>query len=166
MPRRPCLHRSTFDSIGPWRRSAVTDPTTRPTGHLVIDPSALVRRYVADVDRKLVLDTMAAHDHWCVSSMARTEATLILHQVALPGMVAELIDALRDDWESFWVVPLDDRLMARAAEIGATYGVRLVDAIHLATADRLPGPVQFLTFDRRQIPAGAGLGFEVISPLA
>ena len=41
---------------------------------------------------------------------------------------------------SFWVVPIDDRCMARAVEIGATYGVRIVDAIHLAAADRLPAP--------------------------
>ena len=46
------------------------------------------------------------------------------------------------------------------------FGVRLVDAIHLAAANRLPGPVRYLTFDRQQIPAAAALGFEVISPVA
>src|SRR3546814_4784670 len=35
-------------------------------------------------------------------------------------------------FRSFWVVPLDDRCMARAVEIGATFGVRIVDAVHLA----------------------------------
>ena len=62
--------------------------------------------------------------------------------------------------------PLDDRCLARAVEIGATYGVRIVDAIHLAAADRLPGPVRYLTFDRHQIPAADALGFEVVSPVA
>ena len=62
-------------------------------------------------------------------------------------------------------MPLDDRCMARAVELGATYGVRIVDAIHLAAADRLPGPVRYLTFDRRQIPAADALGFEVVSPI-
>jgi predicted nucleic acid-binding protein len=64
------------------------------------------------------------------------------------------------------VVPLDDRCLARAVEIGATFGVRVADAIHLAAADRLPAPVRYLTFERRQIPAAAALGFEVVSPLA
>ena len=73
---------------------------------------------------------------------------------------------LRDEWDAFWVVPIDDRCMARAVEIGATYGVRIVDAIHLAAADRLPGPVRYLTFERQQIPAADALGFEVISAVA
>jgi hypothetical protein len=49
-------------------------------------------------------------------------------------------------------------------EVGATFRIRSVDAIHLAAADRLPRPVRYLTFDRRQIPAAAGLGFEVVAP--
>ena len=72
--------------------------------------------------------------------------------------------ALRDDWDAFWVVPLDDRCLARAVELAATYGVRTVDAIHLAAADRLPRPLRYLTLDRRQIPAAAALGFDVVSP--
>ena len=74
--------------------------------------------------------------------------------------------ALRRDWDAFWVVPLDGRCLARATEVGATYGLRTLDALHLAAADRLPRPVAFLTFERRQIPAATGLGFDVISPLA
>jgi hypothetical protein len=44
--------------------------------------------------------------------------------------------------------------------------MRIVDAIHLAAADRLPRPARYLTFDRHQIPAAAALGFEVVSPTA
>jgi uncharacterized protein len=129
-----------------------------------VDTSALVRRYLHDRHRALV-ETMAADDEWCASALARAEAQLVLHRAAVTGrQQAELWRALRDEWEAFWVVPLDDRGLARAVEIGATYGVRLVDAIHLAAADRLPGPVRFLTFDRQQIPAADALGFEVISP--
>ena len=95
----------------------------------------------------------------------RTEAQLALHRASVSArQQAELWRELRDEWEAFWVVPMDDRCMARAVEIGATYGVRIVDAIHLAAADRLPGPVRYLTFDRQQIPAADALGFEVVSP--
>ena len=41
-----------------------------------------------------------------------------------------------------------------------------MDAIHLAAADRLPRPVRYLTLDRHQIPAAAGLGFDLVAPLA
>lgn len=133
---------------------------------LAIDSSALVRRYVHDRDRALVLDTMAADPAWCASALCRSETLLALHRLALgPYQQAKLWQALREDWAAFVVVPVDDRCLARATDIGATFGVRSVDAIHLAAADRLPRPVRFVTFDRRQIPAAVGLGFEVISPI-
>ncbi len=132
---------------------------------LYVDTSALVRRYLHDRHRSLVLDAMAADDAWAASSLVRTEAQLALHRASVTaGQQRALWRELRDEWEAFWVIPLDDRCRARAVEVGATYGVRIVDAVHLAAADRLPGPVRYLTFDRRQIPAAAALGFEVLSP--
>jgi predicted nucleic acid-binding protein len=134
---------------------------------LYVDSSALVRRYLHDRHRPLVLEAMAGDDEWCASSLARTETQLALHRAAVSSrQQAALWRELRDEWEAFWVVPLDDRCMARAVEVGATYGVRIVDAVHLAAADRLPRPVRFLTFDRRQIPAADALGFEVVSAVA
>ena len=134
---------------------------------LYVDTSALVRRYLHDRHRALVVDAMADDGDWCASALVRTEAQLTLHRAAVSSrQQADLWRALRDEWEAFWVVPMDDRCMARAVEVGATYGVRMVDAVHLAAADRLPGPVRYLTFDRQQIPAAAALGFEVISPIA
>ena len=41
--------------------------------------------------------------------------------------------------------------------------VRLTDAIHLAAAERLPGPVSFVTFDPAQIGTALGLGLDVVS---
>lgn len=133
---------------------------------LYVDTSALVRRYLHDRHRSMVLDAMAGDDGWCASALVRSETQLALHRASVSArQQAELWRALRDEWEAFWVVPLDDRCMARAVEIGATYGVRMVDAVHLAAADRLPAPRRFLTFERQQIPAAAALGFEVVSPI-
>lgn len=133
---------------------------------LAVDPSALLRRYVFDRDRALVVEAMAADPVWCASALCRTEALVALHRLALgPHQQAQLWQALREDWAAFVVVPVDERCLARATEIGATYGVRTVDAIHLAAADRLPRPVRYLTFERRQIPAAVGLGYEVVAPI-
>jgi hypothetical protein len=41
--------------------------------------------------------------------------------------------------------------------------LRLSDALHLAAADRLPRPLQFVTFDPGQIPVAMSLGFDVVS---
>jgi predicted nucleic acid-binding protein len=132
-----------------------------------IDSSALVRRYVRDRHRPLVEEAMGGEAPWCASALARTEVQLALHRIAVsPAQQRALWRALRDDWDSFWVVPLDERCLARAVELGATYGVRIVDAVQLAAADRLPRPVRYLTFDRHQIPAAAALGFDVVSPSA
>jgi predicted nucleic acid-binding protein len=132
---------------------------------LAVDTSALLRRYVRTAGHGLVTEAMDDDATWCASALARAETLQAMHQVAAtPGQHDALWSALRRDWERFHVVPVDDRCLARAVEIGATFRVRSTDAIHLAAADRLPRPVRFLTFDRRQIPAAAGLGFDVIAP--
>jgi uncharacterized protein len=130
-----------------------------------LDTSAIVRRYVHAPGRDLVLDAMAADADWCASALCRSEALLALHRLAVaPSQVARMWSRLRDDWDAFVVVPVDDRCLAQAVELGATYALRTVDAVHLAAADRLPRPASYLTFDRHQIPAAAALGFDVISP--
>jgi uncharacterized protein len=155
---------ATTPSSGVGSGRPAPDPGART---LYVDTSALVRRYLHDRHRPMVLEAMADADAWCASALARTEAQVALHRASVtPRQQRLLWSALRDEWEAFWVVPLDDRGLAWAVEIGAAYGVRIVDAIHLAAADRLPGPVRYLTFDRQQIPAAAALGFEVLSPVA
>ncbi len=153
----------------PMTTPPMTTPpmTTPPPGMpLYVDTSALLRRYVHGADRAFVVDAMA-EGAWCASILTRVEVQLALRLAASgPAQHERLWQAARNDWEAFWVVPLDSRCLARAAEVGAAFGLRTVDALHLAAADRLPRPARYLTFDRRQIPAAAGLGFDVLSPLA
>ena len=133
---------------------------------LAVDTSALVRRYVRAAGHGLVTEAMTEADVWCASALARAEALQALHHVAVSQPQHDrLWAALRADWDRFHVVPLDDRCLAEAVDIGATFRVRSVDAIHLAAANRLPRPVRYLTLDRRQIPAAAALGFDVVAPV-
>ena len=134
---------------------------------LALDASALVKRYLHEPGRDLVLDAMGADDVWCASELTRTEVLLVLHRIASgPRQASALARAFRDDWDAFHVVPVDDRCLARAVDVGAQFGLRTVDAVHLAAADRLPRPAHFLTFDRHQIPGALALGLDVVSPLA
>jgi hypothetical protein len=133
---------------------------------LFLDTSALVRRYLRGAGHDLVVEAMTAAETWCASALCRSETLLALHRLAATRSQHErLWSRLRDDWDAFVVVPVDDRCLARAVELGASYGLRTVDALHLAAADRLPRPLTYATFDRRQIPAAAGLGFHVRSPV-
>ncbi|HVM51646.1 MAG TPA: type II toxin-antitoxin system VapC family toxin [Acidimicrobiales bacterium] len=134
---------------------------------LAVDASALVKRYLHEPGRDLVLEAMADDRLWCASELCRAEAMLVLHRVASgPRQARDLWRSFRDDWDAFNVVPVDDRCLARATEIGVEFGLRTVDAVHLAAADRLPRPVSYLTFDRHQIPGALALGLQVVSPLA
>jgi uncharacterized protein len=132
---------------------------------LFIDTSALVKRYVRESGRELVLSEMDNDPVWCASAITRTETQLVLHRIAMSrSEQAQLWSRFRDDWDAIASIPVDDRLLVRATEIGAQFGVTTTDAIHLAAADRLPRPVRFLTFDSHQIPAALALDLDVVSP--
>lgn len=131
---------------------------------LVLDTSALLARYLAGGERAVVVDAMQRDPAWCASALALTEALMLADRVGGdPYSAGELRRALRDDWERFAVVPVDERCLARAAELGRSHPLRTVDAVHLAAADRLPRPLAYCTFDPNQIPVALALGFEVVS---
>lgn len=131
---------------------------------LAIDTSALLGRYLSGPHRQVVIDAMAGDPVWCASALALAEALGMVDRVCdVPTDGDRVRRALRDDWERIHVVPVDQRCLDRASELGRERPLRTIDALHLAAADRLPGPVTFITFDPRQIPAALSLGMEVVS---
>ena len=134
---------------------------------LFVDTSALVKRYVDEPGRDVVLDAMATDGEWCASALCLTEAKLVLHRIAAtPRQADRLWRALHEDWDAFHVVPLDDQCLAAATDIGANYGIGVSHAIHLAAATRLPAPVHYLTLDQRQVAAAVALDLEVVASTA
>ena len=98
------------------------------------------------------------------SALALSEALMLIEQIGDdPARADHLRRSLRDDWERVHIVPVDQRCLDRAAELGRTQPLRTVDALHLAAADRLPRPVRFVTFDPAQIPVALAMGFDVVS---
>ena len=133
---------------------------------LALDPSALIHRYVDGAHRDLVNNAMASAETWCVSGLARTELMLALFRiVGDPSIADEIWATARHDFDAMVVVPIDERCLARATEIGAGFGLRTVDAVHLAAVDRLPRPARYATLDHRQIPVALALELEVVAPL-
>jgi uncharacterized protein len=131
---------------------------------LYVDTSALVKRYVDEPGRDAVLAAMDGDPTWVTSDLTRTEALLTLHRIAAtPRQADRLARLLHADWDAFHVVPVDDRCLASAAEIGANFGLKVVDAIHLAAAARLPRPVRYLTLDPRQVSAAVALDLDPVS---
>ncbi|MFV1989473.1 MAG: type II toxin-antitoxin system VapC family toxin, partial [Acidimicrobiales bacterium] len=133
-------------------------------GALMLDSSAFMRRYVNEPGRDLVVTEMAGASTWCAAAITRTEVAAGLHRMAWDEEQRDnLVVSFVRDWEATAVVPIDTRLLTRAAEIASMFALDTVDALHLAAADRLPRPVHFMTFSSSQIPAAAELGFEIVS---
>lgn len=133
---------------------------------LALDPSALVQRYTGGPHSAVVNTAMARCETWAISDLARAELLMALHRVSPdPRTAAELTAAARADIDAMYVVPLDERALGHSIELGTLYGLRTVDALHLAAIDRLPRPLGLATLDARQIPAAVALDIEVVTPL-
>ena len=131
---------------------------------LYLDASALVAALVATPSRTRVLDTLDTDPVWCTSAVSLTEALAMVDRLLDESVLrSDLEDELRLIWDRLWVIPVDQRCLDRAAVLTREQPVRLADALHLAAADRLPRPVQFVTLDPAQIPVALSLGFDVVS---
>lgn len=129
-----------------------------------LDTTALLARFLDGPAQDVALEVMAADRDWCASALALSESLMLVDRLGDdPQRTDELRRAIRDDWDRIHIVPVDQRCLDRAAELGRTQPIRTVDAIHLAAADRLPRPLRFVTFDPGQIPVALAMGFDVVS---
>ena len=133
---------------------------------LALDPSALIQRYAGGPHSAVVNTAMATADDGVISDLARAELLMALHRLSPdPRTAAKLTAAARADIDAMLVIPIDDRALGRAVEIGTLYGLRTVDAVHLAALDRLPRPLGLATLDARQMSAAVSLEIEVVTPV-
>jgi len=131
---------------------------------LYLDASALVAAHLDTPARQVVLDAMAADPDWCSSGLTLMESLALIDRVHdQPVVRSDLEDLVRLTWDRVAIVPVDQRCLDRAATLMREQPLRLSDALHLAAADRLPRPLQFVTFDPGQIPVAMSLGFDVVS---
>lgn len=131
---------------------------------VVLDTSALLAVAVEGTQRTMALTALDADAVWAASAMALTEALPAIDRLTDERILRlDLEDAIRRTWDHLHVVQVDQRCLDRAAALARSQPVRLSDAIHFAAAERLPGPIRFVTFDPAQIGVALGLGFEVVS---
>ena len=130
---------------------------------LYVDSSALLKRYVDEPDSD-VADSLLRSD----SSLLTARHTIVEVRRNLARLVggrelASARSAFAGDLEVLSIVELDAVTCDGAAEIAEVTGVRTLDALHLAAAQRVGGPaVPFLTFDVRQAQAARALGLTVV----
>ena len=134
---------------------------------ICLDTTALRARHIDDDHRMLILDAMSMDHRWWASAMALTEAMMLVDRLDLDHDHRDRLGRqLRRDWDRLHRVPVDEECLSLATRLGRDQPLRITDAIHLAAAQRLPGPVSFATFDPNQIGPALALGFEVISPMS
>lgn len=132
---------------------------------LLVDSSALLCRYLPDRRQSDVDNVLSSAADLVVTALARTEVELgIHHAVGAPAAGDHHHPAARlgRDWDRFWVLPIDQRSLRRATDLGRHYGLNLVNSLHLAAFDAMPRPATLLTVDDRQFVAAVDLGFDVV----
>lgn len=131
---------------------------------VMLDTSAILAISVPGPQRATALEALEQDPIWAASAMALTEALPAIDRLTdNPVLRADLEDAVRRTWDHLHIVPVDQRCLDRAAGLARSQPIRLSDAIQFAAAERLPGPIRFVTFDPTQIGVALGLGFDVIS---
>ena len=97
----------------------------------------------------------------CLRTVDRARLRLSLHDDEVARRRSELLEAI----ESFMLIELDGRVMARAAEPFPTF-LRTLDAIHLASAmlarEQIPD-LHFATNDGELEMGARAVGFDLLS---
>lgn len=128
-----------------------------------IDSSALLKCYIDEHDSAVAEQLVDSDPVRATSWVTYTEVRRNLAR-HLEGTARR--DAYRQfetDFDQFAAVTVDETTCRAAATIGETLGVRSLDAIHLASAQRLLiTGLTFITFDLRQAQAARSLGFHVL----
>lgn len=125
------------------------------------DSSALVKRYVLEVDHAQVSEALGPHAHPVTSVVSIVEVRRVIAMVASAPERAMAQSAFLHDLESFHLVELDGPTVRDAALIAEQTSLRSLDAIHLASARRV-GEAEVMSFDRKQRAIAATLGMRVL----
>lgn len=128
-----------------------------------VDSSALLKRYVVEHDSDRADELLASDLVLATSWVTVVEVRRNLGRLLTAAACADARAQFHIDLDSLALISCDEAVSRAAADIGEMLGVRSLDAIHLASAQRLQIPgLTFITFDLRQAQAGRTLGFTVL----
>lgn len=129
-----------------------------------VDSSALLKRYVDEADSADAEALLRADDTLLTARHTIVEVRRTLARLLTGRDLALARAAFAEDVRSFSIIELDAATCESAAMIAEVTGVRTLDALHLAAAQRVSAPgVSFLTFDIRQAQAARALGLTVMT---
>lgn len=128
-----------------------------------VDSSALLKRYLEEAD-SAAADALLRAGGLLTGRHTIVEVRRNLARLLSGRELAAARAAFVDDLRSISIVELDEATCESAATIAETVGVRTLDALHLAAAQRVAeAGLGFLTFDLRQAQAARALGLTVVT---
>ena len=130
---------------------------------LYVDSSALAKRYISESSTELARALLDADLDWVSAQHTYVEVALALGRRVGRSDIERARSMLDRDWRRIAVVAIDDHLVRAAADIGLQTGMRTLDALHLAAAQRVGGrAIPIVTFDRKLADAARAVGFNVL----
>lgn len=128
-----------------------------------VDTSALLKRYIDEDDSDRAADILDSDPNWVTGRHTWVEVFRNLARLLDGRELVRMEAAFRRDWRGIHIVELDRTTCERAAEIARAEGVRSLDALHLAAAQRVGATaLPFVTFDARQARAARAIGLHVL----
>jgi predicted nucleic acid-binding protein len=128
-----------------------------------VDSSALLKNYFAEPDSSVAERLLRGDPVLVTSWVTLVEVRRNLARVLKGADLREAKEQFAADLDAMALVAVDESVCRAAAQIGEQLGVRSLDAIQLASAQRLAIPsLPFVTFDLRQAQAARSLGFAVL----
>ena len=130
---------------------------------LYVDSSALLKRYVDEPDSDAAEALLQSDPSLLTGRHTIVEVRRNLARLLDGADAAAARTAFTHDLSTFAIVELDEVTCETAAGIAELTGVRTLDGLHLAAAQRAGGPaISFVTFDLRQAQAARSLGLTVL----
>jgi predicted nucleic acid-binding protein len=129
-----------------------------------VDSSALLKRYVDEADSASADALLRAEGALLTARHTIVEVRRNLARLLSGRDLVAARAAFADDLRSISIIELDEATCESAASIAEATGVRTLDALHLAAAQRVAAlGFGFLTFDLRQAQAARALGLAVVT---
>jgi predicted nucleic acid-binding protein len=129
-------------------------------GLLYLDASAIVKLVVDEAESEALREALRGRPQRVTSALALVEVHLAAARrtpCPPPGRVDTILAGLA-------LIPVDHATLEAAAGLGP-YGVRALDAIHLATAQSLGEDLEsFLAYDQRLLAAATASGLRTEHP--
>jgi uncharacterized protein len=127
-----------------------------------VDSSALLKRYIDEHDSDVAVRLLDADPVLVTSWVTIVEVRRNVARLVEPSVRSAVLRQVDDDMDGFALISVTETTARSAAAIAETLGVRSLDAIHLASAQRLQiAGLRFVTFDLRQAQAARSLGLSV-----